>query len=80
VDWGHFLSHKRVVAVRTLCALEQTAWRDVYPMDYYRTRVDRGVTITNNKDRQLINNGGEGGVTLVAEEAEQSALCLSERC
>jgi 2-(3-amino-3-carboxypropyl)histidine synthase len=68
VDWGHFLSHKPVLSPYELfCALEQTAWRDVYPMDYYSYA---GGPWSNyyedNKDRQLLN-AGEGA----AEEAEQ---------
>jgi 2-(3-amino-3-carboxypropyl)histidine synthase len=57
VDWGHFLSHKPVLSPYELfCALEQTAWRDVYPMDYYSYA---GGPWSNyyeaNKDRQLLN-------------------------
>jgi 2-(3-amino-3-carboxypropyl)histidine synthase len=57
VDWGHFLSHKPVLTPYELfCALEQTAYRDVYPMDYYSYA---GGPWSNyyeeNKDRQLLN-------------------------
>jgi 2-(3-amino-3-carboxypropyl)histidine synthase len=69
VDWGHFLSHKPVLSPYELfCALEQTEWRDVYPMDYYSYA---GGPWSNyyeeNKDRQLLNNAGE---VVPAEEGQ----------
>jgi len=59
VDWGHFLSTKPVLSPYELfCCLEETAWREVYPMDYYS---QVGGPWTNyyedNKNRQLAAEG-----------------------
>ena len=56
VDWGHFLSRKPVLSPYELfCSLEETVWRDAYPMDYYSMA---GGPWSNyydeNKDRQLV--------------------------
>jgi 2-(3-amino-3-carboxypropyl)histidine synthase len=55
VDWGHFLSKKPVLSPYELfVSLEETDWRDNYPMDYY---AHAGGPWTNyfeeNKQRQL---------------------------
>ena len=55
VDWGHFLCDKPVLSPYELfVALDETKWRDVYPMDYYALA---GGPWTNyfedNKNRKL---------------------------
>jgi len=59
VDWGHCLSNKPVLSPYELfVCLEETEWKDVYPMDYYsQTGGPWTNYYHNNKERQLKSKG-----------------------
>jgi 2-(3-amino-3-carboxypropyl)histidine synthase len=55
VDWGHHLASKPVLTPYELhVCLEETRWRDVYPMDYYSNEGGPWANYhEDNRDRKL---------------------------